>query len=712
MLCTARCSPLRLLLAVSVLAVVVTACGGGKSSSPATSTPASETDVSGTYVVVQDSDGTRPKEGATVTLVLDKGKLSVRAVSADDELTDTGTYSVRDGRMTIAFVEQGMSATDQPYKLDGETLEIPVKMFSEGAGSSTWKRAEPGAADAQPTAGDEDAAAIDAPRAPAGLSALEVNWKLFDVDKYATAAAMKTFVESVNDKHMTWENAVKAAVDRAKSFSDVSGVDISPNGLNAVIRYKDGRDEDLLTERFSLTEGGLSTSGERPSEPYVSAAAAPAAAISCPALPGSPRGAAKTSRGRLAQPGREGLQPKGSLYGVSNYNPKGQPKPITSADSPPAGARKALLFAPLYDVPHPGPVYKGDLLTVGTWSGFREATDDNIACITADLKRGGYVPETILGRIEKGKPVDTGIDALVKLTKKLTGGEYGVIYFMTHGAAPDGAIVKLEMGTLSEEDRESVIGERKIRHEEATTIEDAIREKVLREAGLPLDDDLKKTIRANVEVNGRLELWVSSEYFRLLRVKMGVSFANTLVFANACSSAANAGLVNAFEAKAFFGFQRPPDLVFSSDAAQTIFDLLPDKARSARDAWSMWARYERWLEAVAGVTRPDRTKIDVLKAYGKNGVEYARMEDQTVILIYRLRHGPTSAASDITKSIGVVQSCSQMFWSSGTKTGLKSPGCHNLEFGNHLPTDAEVADAVFEVGGGGDLPYGRWTLAD
>ena len=104
--------------------------------------PAAETDISGTYVVVQDSDGTRPKAGATVTLVLDKGTLSVRAVSADDELTDSGTYSVRDGRMTIAFVEQGISATDQPYKFDGDTLEIPVKMFSEGAGSSTWKRTD------------------------------------------------------------------------------------------------------------------------------------------------------------------------------------------------------------------------------------------------------------------------------------------------------------------------------------------------------------------------------------------------------------------------------------------------------------------------------------------------------------------------------------------------------------------------------------------
>ena len=198
------------------------------------------------------------------------------------------------------------------------------------------------------------------------------------------------------------------------------------------------------------------------------------------------------------------------------------------------------------------------------------------------------------------------------------------------------------MGTLSDADRKEVIGERKIRHEEMTTLEDAIREKILREAGLPLDDDFKKTIRANV----RDQRPAASSGCRrsssgCCATKQGVSFANTLIFVNACSSAANAGLVNAFDAKAFFGFQRPPDLSFSSDAAQTIFDLLPDKARSARNAWSMWARYERWLEAASGVTRPDRTKVDILKAYGKNGVEYAGMADQTVILIYKMRHGPS-----------------------------------------------------------------------
>jgi hypothetical protein len=711
-------------VAIAGAAAGLIACGGGQSKS---ATPAAETasSLNGTYTAVQDSDGTQPKDGATVTLVLTDGKLSVHAVSADDELTDTGTYSVHDGKMTIEFVEQGIKATDGAYKLDGDTLELPVKMFSDGEGSSTWTRSSASVESGEtPESGDTpDAGAANV----AGVSTdLETDWDIYDLDKYATASAMKTFVEGVNDGGMSWEDAVKAAADKARTFSDVTGVTISPNGLNATIMYKDGRDEELLTERFSVSPDGVepaATSSEPSSAHFVSAAiggdgasgivAPPATASSCPALPASPTGIAKVRGTNLAEPGREGLQPRGGVFGVTVYSAQSQPAPINSADSPPASARKALLFAPLYDVPHPGPLYnkQGDPI-VGTWSGFRETTGDNIECISADLKRGGYGIDSILGKIDKGKPVGTGVDALVQLSKKLTSTQYGVVYFLTHGAAPDDRQIKLEMGTLGEDERKKIVGNHKMTHSDFISVEDAIRTKILTDAGLPQDDEWKHTIRANMEVNGRLEVWVSSDFFRLLREQKGVNFDQTLVFANACSSAANAGLRSAFNARAFFGWERPPDLVFASDASQTIFDELPDKARTARNAWSMWARYEKWLEAASGRARPPRTQVEVLKAYGTNGVEYARPADQTVVLIYRLRNGPASASSDITKSISVVTQCNEQFWAQGKRTGLASPACHNLELGSHLPTQEEVDDAVFEVGGTASEPFGRWTMSD
>ncbi|MBI5288259.1 MAG: hypothetical protein HY873_04745 [Chloroflexi bacterium] len=690
---------------------IFAACGGGDDQGTSNSSGEPDGDVSGTWVLDHDSDGTEPLENTTVTLVLADSELSVHAVSPDDELTDVGTYSVSDGRMTIKFNEQGIEAADRPYKVEGDTLEIPVKMFSEGDGSSIWRRSSE-SAESEPSPDDGDSSPGAGAGGDAGFSTdLEADWSIYDLDEYATAAAMKTFVENLNGGGMAWEDAVKAAADTAKTFDDVDSVVISPNGLNAVIKYKDGGEEDLITERFSTTEGGAVSIAPRVSEPLVSSALLTTA--TCPALPASPQGVVKVPGGNVAEPGREGLQPKGG-YGVTVYNAKAQPKPTTSADSPPSSERNALLFAPLYQVPHPGPRYdKAGNPIVGTWSGFREATDgDDIGCVKAALERAGYRTDLIVGKIEKKKPVHTGIDAIVELTNKLTSTRYGAIYFLTHGSAFDNNIIKLEMGTLGEEEREKVLGNRKINHQEMTTLEDAIREEILNRAGLPLDDDLKRTIRANVEVNGRLELWVSSDFFRLLREKKGLDFSHTLVFVNACSSAANNGLVNAFEARAFLGWERPPDMNFASNAAQVFFDEATDKARSARNAWSMWGRYQRFLEIASGRKRPDRTKVDILKAFGPGGFEYPRMADQTVILIYRIRHGPASASSDIAKSVSVVKACSDQFWSAGTSTGLKSPACHQLEFGSHLPTNEEVADAIFDAGGGGDQPYGRWTMAD
>ena len=171
------------------------------------------------------------------------------------------------------------------------------------------------------------------------------------------------------------------------------------------------------------------------------------------------------------------------MYGVATYNPKSQPAPDQERRLA-AGVRaqRAVGCAAVRGAA-PGPLYGRTESGCGTWSGFRETTGDNIECIRADLKRGGYTLDTILGRIEKGKPVETGTDAIVGLAKKLTTGQYGVIYFLTHGAAPDTNAIKLEMGTLDDSQRKKMVGDRKIRHKEMVSLEDAIREQVLNERG-------------------------------------------------------------------------------------------------------------------------------------------------------------------------------------------------------------------------------------
>ncbi len=97
--------PLRLFLAALVpLMLLLAACGGAEEAPGVARPEAEKPDLPGTYTLVRVSDGTVPVEGATITLVLkDDGTLSLRAVRPGEELTDTGTYSVSDGLMTIEF---------------------------------------------------------------------------------------------------------------------------------------------------------------------------------------------------------------------------------------------------------------------------------------------------------------------------------------------------------------------------------------------------------------------------------------------------------------------------------------------------------------------------------------------------------------------------------------------------------------------------------
>lgn len=693
-----RCTVL-LLLASSLLALSFAACGGGssKSSSSGTAAPSAAGDVSGTYVVVQDSDGGRPKAGATVTLVLDKGTLSVRAVSADDELTDSGTYSIHDGKMTIEFKEQGFNAKDQPYKLDGDTLEIPVKLFSEGAGSSTWKRTD-GQATNKAT--------------PGTAATLKSDWGGWDLKKDAAAAATKHFVEAVNDKGTAWSQAVTETAAFARGLSNVSDATVSPNGLNITIRYKDGTGDYVVTERMDLAPAE-STAIDPPS-PELLVSAHPLAGLhepvaplttagGCGALPASP---AATSR--APEPGREGLNPAGG-YGVSLYSAQSQPKPINSADSPP---KRALLVAPAYELAHP---LRGHGGKVELYDSFKSAVGPSIECMESDLTGAGYTVDTILGTMENGKAVHTGDQAVEELAKFLTTKKYGVFYVMSHGTNIDHWYTRhsqswMYMGLLdiNRPELKKAVNGRKLDPDVNADIVKAL----VTMTGLTWDGSGDAPFVVGADFQGSAVIWITPAFFQMLRDQKSVSFDKTLVFLNTCSSGAGTSLKDAFKAKAFFGWAIPMSGAFVSHAAETIFDSVTDKARSARDAWWMWRRHEAWQIDQEGKAREDNQKPEQLQASGVNGVEYEPITSQSVILIYRLRHGPSSASSDIAKSLLVVKSCSELFWSLGKKTGLASPACHQLEFGNQLPTNDEVNDAISEVGGPVQKPFGRWTLAD
>jgi hypothetical protein len=103
--------------------------------------------IGGVYIHVRDSDGTKPKAGATVTLTFKgaaSGSLHLSAVQPGETVTDSGTYAMRNGLITIHFNEMEWEANRQPFQFDGCTLTLPFKALagSPGAGTSVWRKTD------------------------------------------------------------------------------------------------------------------------------------------------------------------------------------------------------------------------------------------------------------------------------------------------------------------------------------------------------------------------------------------------------------------------------------------------------------------------------------------------------------------------------------------------------------------------------------------
>lgn len=104
--------------------------------------------LAGSWHHVVDSDGTRPKAGATVTLTFVGGRtgsLRVDAVQPGQTLEDSGRYAVEGRLITISFSEMEWAATRQPFEVEGCRLTLPFKALSaeEGVGTSIWEKTTP-----------------------------------------------------------------------------------------------------------------------------------------------------------------------------------------------------------------------------------------------------------------------------------------------------------------------------------------------------------------------------------------------------------------------------------------------------------------------------------------------------------------------------------------------------------------------------------------
>lgn len=650
----------------------------------------------GAYELVGDVGGTQVGDDATVTLTLKQdGTLTLLAVQPGETLEDTGTWSATDTDIKVATADETLVG-DGPFELRGAVLILPFFVFGEGEGTSEWKRTtEPVTVD--PDEGDEELA-------DGSSGGFEDTWELEGPDAVASAVGMKAYSEAIAEG-TAQADAVLVALDEIQAMESVESAEVSANGLNIEIVYDDGTTDELLTERLlaegeddpsvgsgaseasNLTGAGLSSPGLGTAGVGALSFAAASAAVepdiaTCEKLPAASSTPQETTR--------EGINPGGG-YGVTAYLPLIATKPINSDDSPPIAQRTAVLISPQYDVTHGGDTIRGQ-------------AGSNIECVDASLSSRGYKVTTILGK--DGDPDSTGLEATAAFIDALAK-KPGVVYFLGHGASGQNKNY-LDMGPLDMalEPVTKITGDKSVTIDQAMAAR--INESLAEYLGLEWDPN-NKVLNISPDSQGVPTLWLHPKFFNAVRDR-GASFENSLVWLNACSSAASGTFQDAIQAKAFVGWENDMTGAFIADASEAGFDALADSTRTARGATQVWQLHALW-ENGSGTAASNLDPRN-LWAGGKTS-EYLPLTGQAHVLLFYIRHAPGTAAADLAANARGVKACYDQYWSGGTRAGIGTT-CLKLQMG--VPTVVDVLEAMFEAGapapGAPGEPAGRWTMAD
>jgi len=98
-------------------------------------------DLSGEYLLITDSDGTTPRDDATITLTLTGKTAVIHAIMPDVDVSSNGSYSACQNLVTMSFEDFDFTAENENFELIGNTLTLPFLVLGGAEeGSSTWKR--------------------------------------------------------------------------------------------------------------------------------------------------------------------------------------------------------------------------------------------------------------------------------------------------------------------------------------------------------------------------------------------------------------------------------------------------------------------------------------------------------------------------------------------------------------------------------------------
>ncbi len=100
--------------------------------------------ITGTWEHVRDSDGTKPKDGMTMSLTFDaNGKCHLKATDdtgKNQNVSGDGTYKVTGTNISISLPVLELNIANKPFTLRGSELSLPFLLFNEGNGTSVWTR--------------------------------------------------------------------------------------------------------------------------------------------------------------------------------------------------------------------------------------------------------------------------------------------------------------------------------------------------------------------------------------------------------------------------------------------------------------------------------------------------------------------------------------------------------------------------------------------
>ena len=385
---------------------------------------------------------------------------------------------------------------------------------------------------------------------------------------------------------------------------------------------------------------------------------------------------------------------------IDAKNPAGDP------DAP--AARTALIVAPFHSrsyyaftkaVWKEGPGGKPQVsMQYGKTSTFKELGDDPY-WLAEELRKADYNVKLLVDDQATPGPIFRALQ-----TKP------SIIYFSTHGGVAgteDGGNAIASAGELGAKYKDV---------KNPVTVGERLRD-LLNAEGLPEAARAGITWGVMDSSNGfvfRAPLLLP-KFFEEALGKQGVP--GSLVYVDACYSAAYSDLARAFKAKAYLGHVATVAGWASARFARYIFSNMLHRGHSVREAWDRLVNlcngaYVVYLEdsILSPVARGDvdlKEEAANMVAWGIGQKPHSRINNEVFWLMRMARW----ANKDVNDGADTLARCYAQYWRPPSKRpGLADQYCNSGILGSHTPVAEEVEDARHLVSGRPSKPIGRFVL--